>query len=175
LIVGGSLGARTFNECMLRDLNRIRQEEIHVIWQTGKLMADQCRRQSSGMDNVTVTDFIPDMAKAYAAADVIVSRAGAIAISELCVVGKPVILVPFPFAAEDHQTSNAKSLENEGAAIHISDADAPTQLINTMLHLTRDQQRQHQLSTAIKKLAVTDAAVRIVDEIEKILNINKNE
>ncbi|KRP08279.1 MAG: UDP-diphospho-muramoylpentapeptide beta-N-acetylglucosaminyltransferase [Sphingobacteriales bacterium BACL12 MAG-120813-bin55] len=175
LIVGGSLGARTFNECMLRDLNRIRQEEIHVIWQTGKLMADQCRKQASGMDNVTVTEFIPDMAKAYAAADVIVSRAGAIAISELCVVGKPVILVPFPYAAEDHQTSNARSLENAGAAIHISDANAATQLINTMLQLTRDQEKQEQLSKSIRKLAVTDAAVRIVDEIEKILKIKEDE
>jgi UDP-N-acetylglucosamine--N-acetylmuramyl-(pentapeptide) pyrophosphoryl-undecaprenol N-acetylglucosamine transferase len=169
LVVGGSLGARTFNECMMRDLNRLRQEEIHVIWQTGTPMFDDCRKTASGTGNVTVTDFIKDMAYAYAAADVIVSRAGAIAISELCVVGKPVILVPFPYAAEDHQTKNAKALEEKGAAICISDANAAGELIDTMLRLVKDAEQQKALSKAISALAVRDAATRIVDEMEKIL------
>lgn len=169
LIVGGSLGSRTFNECMLRDLNRIRQEEIHVIWQTGTAMYQSCKNQTAGVGNVTVVDFIPGMVHAYAAADVIVSRAGAIAISELCVVGKPVILVPFPFAAADHQTKNARALEDAGAAICITDADAGGKLIDTMLQLVRDADRQLKLSTAISALAVKDAASRIVDEMEQIL------
>lgn len=171
LVVGGSLGSRTFNECMMTDLNRIRQEEIHVIWQTGTLMFDQCRKAASGMDNVSVVDFIPEMAKAYAAADVIVSRAGAIAISELCVVGKPVILVPFPFAAEDHQTKNAQALVDKGAAVMISDADAPARLVDAMLHLLRDPEKQEHLSAAISQLAVTNAAERIADIMENILGI----
>lgn len=170
LIVGGSLGSRTFNECMLRDLNRIRQEEIHVIWQTGTGMYQSCKNQAAGVGNVTVVDFIPGMVHAYAAADVIVSRAGAIAISELCVVGKPVILVPFPYAAADHQTKNARSLEERGAAICISDSEASGVLIDKMLQLVRDQERQEKLSLAISALAVKDAASRIVDEMEKILN-----
>ncbi|HRX22744.1 MAG TPA: undecaprenyldiphospho-muramoylpentapeptide beta-N-acetylglucosaminyltransferase [Chitinophagales bacterium] len=171
LVVGGSLGSRTFNECMMTDLNRIRQEEIHVIWQTGTLMFDQCRKAASGMDNVSVVDFIPEMAKAYAAADVIVSRAGAIAISELCVVGKPVILVPFPFAAEDHQTKNAQALVDKGAAVMISDSDAPARLVDAMLHLLRDPEKQEHLSAAISQLAVTNAAERIADIMENILGI----
>jgi UDP-N-acetylglucosamine--N-acetylmuramyl-(pentapeptide) pyrophosphoryl-undecaprenol N-acetylglucosamine transferase len=170
LVVGGSLGSRTFNESMLRDLNRIRQEEIHVIWQTGTGMFQSCKNQAAGVGNVTVVDFIPGMVHAYAAADVIVSRAGAIAISELCVVGKPVILVPFPYAAADHQTKNARALEEKGAAICISDSEASGILVNTMLQLVRDQERQENLCKAISALAVKNAASRIVDEMEQILN-----
>lgn len=165
LVVGGSLGSRTFNQCMMRELNRIRQEEVHVIWQTGETMYEDCRKAANGVGNVLVSAFIPEMEYAYAAADIIISRAGAIAISELCVVGKPVILVPFPFAAEDHQTSNAKSLEEKGAAIHIPDADAPKQLISTMMQLLRDTQRQESLRNAIAKLRIDNAAEKIVDEI----------
>lgn len=165
LVVGGSLGSRTFNQCMMRELNRIRQEEVHVIWQTGEMMYEECRKAANGVGNVLVSAFIPEMEYAYAAADIIISRAGAIAISELCVVGKPVILVPFPFAAEDHQTSNAKSLEEKGAAIHIPDADAPQQLISTMMQLLRDTQRQESLRNEIAKLRIDNAAEKIVDEI----------
>jgi UDP-N-acetylglucosamine--N-acetylmuramyl-(pentapeptide) pyrophosphoryl-undecaprenol N-acetylglucosamine transferase len=175
LIVGGSLGSQTFNNCMLRELNRIRQEEVHVIWQTGKPMYEKCRNAVYDIRNVTVTDFIPDMEMAYAAADIIVSRAGAIAISELCVVGKPVILVPFPFAAEDHQTSNAKNLADKGAAIHIKDEDAPQQLVTVMMQLLKEDEKRASLAFAIKLLGIKNAAEVIVDEMINSLSEKNNE
>lgn len=169
LVVGGSLGARTFNNVVKKNLHRLNAEGIQVIWQTGEPMFAECKIHAANNPNVFVTDFISDMAYAYAAADVIISRAGAIAISELCLAGKPVILVPFPFAAEDHQTKNAMALVNKNAAIHIADADAPTHLTETVIALFNNADNRKKLTDAIKPLGIADATDKIVDEIEKIL------
>lgn len=169
LIVGGSLGSRTLNNCMRSGLQQLKEANIQVIWQTGSLMFDECRHEAKGYDNVRVFDFIFNIDHAYAAADVIVSRAGAIAISELCLVGKPVILVPFPAAAEDHQTKNAMSLVNENAAIHVSDKNAEHEMIATAIDLLNNHEKRTKLSENIKKMAIPDAAERIVDEVMQII------
>ncbi len=167
-IVGGSLGSRTLNNCMKGGLDKLKNANMKVIWQTGTTMFDECRRLAKPYSNVHVLDFIPNIDHAYAAADVIISRAGAIAISELCLVGKPVILVPFPFAAEDHQTKNAKALVKQNAAIHISDKEAPQKLIDEAIELMGNINKRRELSEQIKKHAIPDAAERIVDEIMKL-------
>ncbi len=169
-IVGGSLGSRTLNNCMKAGLDQLNQTNIKVIWQTGIAMFEECRQIAKPYRNVRVMDFIPNIDHAYAAADVIVSRAGAIAISELCLVGKPVILVPFPFAAEDHQTKNAKALVKHSAAIHISDREAPEKLIEEVIKLMNDPERRATLSKNIEENAIPDAAERIVDELIKLIN-----
>ena len=169
LIVGGSLGSRTLNNCLMGGLDYFKEQKIQVIWQTGTLMFESCKQAAKGYDNVKVFDFISNIDHAYAAADVIVSRAGAIAISELCLVGKPVILVPFPAAAEDHQTKNAMALGEGNAAIHISDKHAQEQLIPTALQLLNDENKRTTLSNNIKAFAIEDAAERIVDEVFKLI------
>jgi len=169
LIVGGSLGSRTLNNCLMAGLNYFRDAKIQVIWQTGSLMFDVCKQAAKGYDNVKVFDFISNIDHAYAAADVIVSRAGAIAISELCLVGKPVILVPLPTAAEDHQTKNAMALVAGNAAIHISDKHAKEELIPAALGLLNNTEKRIELSNNISKYAIEDAAERIVDEVFKLI------
>ncbi len=169
LIVGGSLGSRTLNNCLMAGLNHFRDAKIQVIWQTGSLMFDACKQAAKGYSNVKVFDFISNIDHAYAAADVIVSRAGAIAISELCLVGKPIILVPFPAAAEDHQTKNAMALVEGNAAIHISDKNAKEQLIPAALNLLNNTDKRNELSNNIAKYAIEDAAERIVDEVFKLI------
>lgn len=168
-IVGGSLGSRTLNNCLIGGLQQFKDANIQVIWQTGALMFDVCKHAAKGYDNVKVFDFIYNIDHAYAAADVIISRAGAIAISELCLVGKPIILVPFPAAAEDHQTKNAMALVNGDAAIHISDKNAPVQLIPAALALINNIEQRKVLSENIAKYAIEDAAERIVDEVFKLI------
>ncbi|MBK6730454.1 MAG: undecaprenyldiphospho-muramoylpentapeptide beta-N-acetylglucosaminyltransferase [Bacteroidetes bacterium] len=168
-IVGGSLGARTLNNCLIQSHAQLTELGIQIIWQTGSAMAEECKAAAANNPNVFVTEFISEMQYAYSAADVIISRAGAIAISELCLVGKPVILVPFPFAAEDHQTKNAMALVNANAAICIKDADAQQQLIPEILKLVSDEILCKVLADGIKKLGIADATDRIVDEIEKLI------
>ncbi|MBC8047633.1 MAG: undecaprenyldiphospho-muramoylpentapeptide beta-N-acetylglucosaminyltransferase [Fimbriimonadaceae bacterium] len=168
-IVGGSLGSRTLNNCMKNNLQKLKDTNISVIWQTGSLMFNECKYAAKGYQNIHVFDFISNIDHAYAAADIIVSRAGAIAISELCLVGKPVILVPFPFAAEDHQTKNAMALVNGNAAIHVSDKDAPQKLIPEVIILMQNESRRKELSENIKQFAIADAAERIVDEVLKLV------
>jgi len=168
LIVGGSLGSRTLNQCMMAGMEQLRNENIKVIWQTGQLMFNECRQAAKPYANIRVMDFIPNIDHAYAAANVIVSRAGAIAISELCLVGKPVILVPFPFAAEDHQTKNAKALVKHDAAVHISDKEAPQRLIHEAIGLMNNPAKRTELSNQIREFAIPDAAERIVDEIMQL-------
>lgn len=164
-IVGGSLGSRTLNNCMIGGLDELRDAGIQVIWQTGTAMYETCKQASRGYDNVRVHDFISNIDHAYAAADIIVSRAGAIAISELCLVAKPVILVPFPFAAEDHQTKNAQALVKADAAISISDKQAPVELIPAAISLMADTEKRNRMSANIRPFAIADAAERIVDEV----------
>lgn len=172
LVVGGSLGSRTLNNCVKAGLDKLREANIQVLWQTGSLLFDECKSSAKGYDNVKVFDFITNIDHAYAAADVIVSRAGAIAISELCLVGKPVILVPFPFAAEDHQTKNALALVNGNAAVHISDKAAQNELVTAAITLLNNDSKRKELADNIQNFAIPDAAERIVDEVFKLINKN---
>ena len=171
-VVGGSLGSRTLNNCVKAGLDKLREANIQVLWQTGSLLFDECKSSAKGYDNVKVFDFITNIDHAYAAADVIVSRAGAIAISELCLVGKPVILVPFPFAAEDHQTKNALALVNGNAAVHISDKAAQNELVTAAISLLNNDSKRKELADNIQNFAIPDAAERIVDEVFKLISKN---
>ena len=172
LVVGGSLGSRTLNNCVKAGLDKLRDANIQVLWQTGSLLFDECKSTAKGYDNIKVFDFITNIDHAYAAADVIVSRAGAIAISELCLVGKPVILVPFPSAAEDHQTKNAMALVRGEAAIHISDKAAQNELVIAAINLLNNETKRKTLSENIKGFAIPDAAERIVEEVFKMMSKN---
>ena len=172
LVVGGSLGSRTLNNCMKAGLDRFREAGVSLIWQTGALMFEECKQLAKQYHNVQVHDFIMNIDHAYAAADIIISRAGAIAISELCLVGKPVILVPFPYAAEDHQTKNATALVKQNAALHVSDKEAPAKLITQALALMENEAQRITLGSNIRKFAIPDSAERIVDEVMKLINPN---
>jgi UDP-N-acetylglucosamine--N-acetylmuramyl-(pentapeptide) pyrophosphoryl-undecaprenol N-acetylglucosamine transferase len=171
LVVGGSLGAGTLNRSLLAGLNRLNRENLQLIWQCGKGNHEEVERVvlASGMKNVKVMPFISRMECAYGAADVIISRAGAITISELCVVGKPAILVPSPNVAEDHQTKNAQALSGAMAAVMIPDRDAEKVLVDALLELMEDEKKQQELSENIKKLGITNAAERIAAEVTKLL------
>ncbi len=168
LIVGGSLGARTLNESVLSHIHQIRESQVQFIWQTGKFYSEQIRQQLQQMPsvpNLVVTDFIADMGAAYKAADLVVSRAGASSISEFCLIGKPVILVPSPNVAEDHQTKNAMALVNKEAALFVKDADAPQQLIPLALNTVGNTTQLQSLQRNILQLALPDAAEIIAREV----------
>jgi UDP-N-acetylglucosamine--N-acetylmuramyl-(pentapeptide) pyrophosphoryl-undecaprenol N-acetylglucosamine transferase len=171
LVIGGSLGARSINEAMINHVKKLTENGIQVIWQTGKGNAAnaQLAAKEAGIENVKVHEFIQKMDLAYACADLVVSRAGAIAVSELCLVKKPSILIPFPFAAEDHQTSNAKALSEKGAAILIRDDQAKEKLAHEILNLYSDEQRRVEMMAQISAFARPDAAELIVDEIFKLI------
>ena len=172
LIIGGSLGARTINQAIIEGLAKIGEvHDVQVIWQTGKLYDEQCREalNASGVKNVVQMPFISNMDMAYRAADLVVSRAGASSISELQLLGKATILVPSPNVAEDHQTKNALALVNRDAAIMVRDADASSQLVDTMLATVVDSDHIASLSNNVSKMALRDAAERIVDEVAKII------
>ena len=171
LIVGGSLGARTMNESVMAHLDDIRSSGMQFIWQTGKYYSEEISgrlKGETGLDMLKVTDFISDMGAAYKAADLVVSRAGASSISEFCLIGKPVILVPSPNVAEDHQTKNAMALVNKDAAVYISDSDAPARLIKTAVETVADDGRLASLGANIRKLAMPDSAERIADEVVRL-------
>ncbi|MDE5813075.1 MAG: undecaprenyldiphospho-muramoylpentapeptide beta-N-acetylglucosaminyltransferase [Muribaculaceae bacterium] len=170
LIVGGSLGALTLNESMEAGIKRLYDEGIQVIWQTGKNFGDRGTAAVKNLNRVVVTKFISDMAAAYAAADLVVSRAGAGSISELELLGKPCILVPSPNVAEDHQTKNARALSDKGAAQLVADADAREKLVEEIITLISDKSRLQSMSDEIKKLALPDSDERIVDEVINIIN-----
>lgn len=169
LIVGGSLGALTLNESLEKGLKDLNEAGIQVIWQTGKNFGDRGTKAAKQMEGVVVTPFISDMAKAYTAASLVVSRAGAGSISELELLGKPAILVPSPNVAEDHQTKNARALSDRGAAVLVTDAEAREKLIPTIKELLGDPQRLEKMTDGIKKLALPDADEKIVDEILKLV------
>lgn len=170
LIVGGSLGARTINNSVIGSLQALADAGIQIIWQTGKYYLEQAKEASKAIDNpnLLVTDFVSRMDYAYSIADLVISRAGASSISELCLLGKPAILVPSPNVAEDHQTHNAMALVNESAAVLVKDVEAPQKLISEALHLIKDNDKLSMLSQNILKLAEKDSAERIADEIIKI-------
>ena len=165
LVVGGSLGAYTINNAIASNLSDFKTANVNLIWQTGISFQDQAKeltRQVS-VNGIQAHTFIKEMDLAYAIADVIVSRAGAIAISELCCVGKPIILIPSPNVSENHQYKNAQSLVNKNAALLVKDSDASRKLVYKVLELLKDTIKQKELSNNIKKLAVKNAADRIAE------------
>ena len=171
LIIGGSLGARTINEAIKAALPELVQSDIHVVWQTGKFYYEKCKeawKEAGSPKNIECLDFLSDMPDRYANADLVISRAGASSISELCLLGKPAILVPSPNVAEDHQTHNAMALVNKDAAVLVRDADAATQLIPTALELIHNDKRLETLHTNVLKLAQKDSAKRIAEEVIKL-------
>ena len=184
LILGGSLGARTINQTLIAALDTIKAYgDIQFIWQTGKIYIQQVKDaittttgeavrnpRISAITNLYVTDFIKDMASAYAAADLVISRAGAGSISEFCLLNKPVILVPSPNVAEDHQTKNALALVDKEAAIYVKDADAMKHLIPVALETVADAQKLKTLSENIAKLALPDSATIIAKEVLKLID-----
>ena len=172
MLVGGSLGARTINESMLRHLDLIKESGLQFIWQTGKYYSAEIAERLKGQElpNLKVTDFITDMGSAYRAADLVISRAGASSISEFCLIGKPVILVPSPNVAEDHQTKNALALSTRDAAIYIKDAEAPDILLQTAIDTVNDDAKLKSLSENVLKLALPDSANIIAKEVINLAN-----
>ncbi len=168
LIIGGSLGARTINEAVIAGLKELTNEGIKVVWQTGKVYYEKCKSawEAAGSPaNIECLDFLSDMPDRYANADLVISRAGASSISEICLLGKPAILVPSPNVAEDHQTHNAMALVNKDAAVLVRDAEAAEKLIATALELLNDPKRLKTLQTNVLKLAQKDSAKRIAEEV----------
>jgi UDP-N-acetylglucosamine--N-acetylmuramyl-(pentapeptide) pyrophosphoryl-undecaprenol N-acetylglucosamine transferase len=169
LIVGGSLGARSMNESVLANIDMIsKNSDIQFIWQTGKIYYEEMCHRVNKMGkpkNLTVTDFVSNMANALSAADLVVSRAGAGSISEFALLGKPVILVPSTNVSEDHQTKNAMALVNIGAAIHVADVKAKSELLPTAIATVKDADKLGSLSENILKLAKPNAAQLIADEV----------
>ena len=172
LVVGGSLGARTINNCMMHGLSRIKESGVQFIWQTGKIYIDEARAAVAAAGELPmlhVTDFISDMKAAYRAADLVVSRAGAGSISELCLLAKPVILVPSPNVAEDHQTKNALALVEKDAALWVKDAEADPALVDLAIKTVRNEEALEALSKNIVKLAHRDSARVIAEEVLKLV------
>ena len=171
LIIGGSLGARTINQSVIKDISKIGDSEYQLLWQTGKYYYEDAKKTAdeAGYKNIKVLDFIKRMDMAYAAADAIISRAGAGTISELSLVGKPVILVPSPNVAEDHQTKNAMALVDKEAAVMIKDIEAREKLIGTVLELIKNTEQTNKLSDNIKGLALNNSAKIIAEEVLKLI------
>ncbi|MBQ8008035.1 MAG: undecaprenyldiphospho-muramoylpentapeptide beta-N-acetylglucosaminyltransferase [Bacteroidaceae bacterium] len=175
LVLGGSLGARTINQTLMGAIETIKANpDIQFIWQTGKIYIEEVRSKvygagGSDIENVYITDFIKEMDKAYAAADLVISRAGAGSISEFCLLNKPVVLVPSPNVAEDHQTKNALALVNKDAAIYVKDAEAQEKLIPIAMETVKDDAKLKSLSEHIAKLALPDSAKIIADEVFKLI------
>ena len=171
LLVGGSLGARTVNESVMQHLDLVEQSGMQFIWQTGKYYHAAIMeklKEHQPLPNLIVTDFISDMGAAYKAADLVISRAGASSISEFCLIGKPVILVPSPNVAEDHQTKNAMALVNKEAALYVKDAEAPGKLLQLAINTVADETKLRSLSENIKKLGLPDSADIIATEVVKL-------
>ena len=165
LVVGGSLGARSINEAIDKGLDQLLQANLQLIWQTGKPYAEKARQAAAGKSAVWVSDFIGQMENAYAAADIVVARAGAMTVAELTVVKKPVLFVPYPFAAEDHQTVNAQQLVKKKAAIMVKDSDAAEQLIPQLLKLAHDDDALIQMRSNMATLGITDADIRVASDV----------
>ncbi len=170
LVIGGSLGARRINELIEHKLEFFETQNVEIIWQCGKLYYSYYRHHDN-LDHVQVHAFINRMDMAYAAADLIISRAGAISVSELCVVGKPVIFIPSPNVSEDHQAKNARSIADQKGAIVIREEDLDIDFENEFSKLVTSAEKQEKLAQNIKKLALANATGDIVDEVEKLLNV----
>lgn len=172
LVVGGSLGAKTLNESFVNRLKELQDKNIQLIWQCGSYQFEEMKALTAELDmkGIVLTQFINEMELAYAAADVIISRAGAIAISELCIIGKPTILVPSPNVAEDHQTKNAMALVKDEAAVLVKDNEAREKLVPRVLELLEDDTEQKKLSENILKKAIANADERIVNVVKSIVS-----
>ena len=175
LLVGGSLGARTINESVLQHLDLIKNGDVQFIWQTGKFYSAEIAERLKGheMPQLKVLDFISDMAAAYKAADLVISRAGASSVSEFCLLGKPVILVPSPNVAEDHQTKNALALVHRDAALYVKDVEAKEQLLPLAIATVHDDAKLESLSKNVLKLALPDSARIIAQEVIKLAENGK--
>ena len=169
LVVGGSLGAKSINEAIDAGLDLLTGKDVQLIWQTGKPYAEKAQNRAAGNRMVWANEFIPKMEYAYAAADVVVARSGAITVAELCVAKKPVIFVPYPFAAEDHQTVNALQLVNKKAAMMIKDSEAGKKLVIMALELIKDEAMQQELVKNISPLGITQADEKVAEEILKLI------
>ncbi|AXB56632.1 undecaprenyldiphospho-muramoylpentapeptide beta-N-acetylglucosaminyltransferase [Flavobacterium fluviale] len=167
LVLGGSLGARRINQLIEKELQNFLSQNVQVIWQCGKLYFEDYKKYNQS--NVKVVDFIERMDFVYAASDVIISRAGASSVSELCIVGKPLIFIPSPNVAEDHQTKNAQAIVDAKGAILLKESELESQFSIVFEALLKDQGKQKQLSDNIKKLAMPNATKVIVEEIKKLL------
>lgn len=171
LLVGGSLGARTINRAVLEHLELIEASDVQFIWQTGKFYHQSILDEMKGKElpNLKIMDFISDMGAAYKAADLVISRAGASSISEFQLIGKPVILVPSPNVAEDHQTKNAMALVNKGAALFVKDAEAPNKLLQLAIDTVTNEQKLTSLSQNVKKMGLHNSADVIANEVIKLI------
>ena len=165
LAIGGSLGAKNINEALAAGINEFNKNDLQLIWQTGKSYLEKAREIAGGNSNIWVNDFITQIEKAYGAADIVISRSGAMSIAELAVMKKPAVLVPFPFAAEDHQTVNAQRLVDKNAAMMINDSAALDQLVLSVIELSKNEKKQHELKENISGLAVKNADEVIAKEI----------
>jgi UDP-N-acetylglucosamine--N-acetylmuramyl-(pentapeptide) pyrophosphoryl-undecaprenol N-acetylglucosamine transferase len=165
LSIGGSLGAKSINEAIYQNINLFEENNLQLIWQTGKPFEEKAKLLVADKKNIYTASFIVNMEKAYAAADVVISRSGAMAIAELCVKEKPAVFVPYPFAAEDHQTVNAQNLVDNNAGILISDNEAKQKLMPTIIALAKNEDQQKVLALHISKMAVTNADEIIAQEI----------
>lgn len=170
LASGGSLGAKGINEAIEANLDEFEKNDVQLIWQTGKPFAEKAKALSAGRKNIWTNDFITQMEVAYGAADIVISRAGAMAIAELCVVKKPVVFVPFPFAAENHQTVNAGKLVSKNAGLMINDSEAKQKLVSTTIDLIKNEKKQQELKNNIGKLAITNADEIVAKEVLKTMN-----
>ena len=170
LSVGGSLGAKGINEALDKQLDEFEKNNLQLIWQTGKPYAAKAKERCADKKNIWVNDFITQMEYAYAAGDVLISRSGAMSVSEICVVKKPAVFVPFQFAAEDHQTVNAKKLVDRNAAMMVKDSEATGKLVSTVIALAKDEARQNELKKNIAPLAITNADEVVAKEILASLN-----
>ncbi|HKO78905.1 MAG TPA: UDP-N-acetylglucosamine--N-acetylmuramyl-(pentapeptide) pyrophosphoryl-undecaprenol N-acetylglucosamine transferase, partial [Chitinophagaceae bacterium] len=169
LVVGGSLGAKSINEAIDKDLDKLLNAGLQLIWQTGKPYSQKAKERTAGKSSVWVNEFITRMEHAYAAADIVVARSGAMTVAELCVVKKPVLFVPYPFAAEDHQTVNAMQLVNQHAAMMIKDVETSDKLVPMSIELANDESRQDEMKKNIASLAITNADKIIAEEILKLI------
>ncbi|MCY7291119.1 MAG: undecaprenyldiphospho-muramoylpentapeptide beta-N-acetylglucosaminyltransferase [Ferruginibacter sp.] len=171
LVVGGSLGAKSINEVIDKNIMLFAENNLQLVWQTGKPFFDKAKATVNGLEGIYMRDFITQMEYAYAAADIVISRSGAMAVAELCLVKKPVIFVPYPFAAEDHQTANAIALVNKQAAIIIKDADVMKELMPALLNLCANESTQKEMTENIAKLAVNNAdeiiALQILQSLKR--------
>ncbi len=168
--MGGSLGAKSINEAIAANIDAFK--DVQLIWQTGKPFMERAKEVVIGKPHIWTSDFLTRMDMGYAAADVVISRAGAMSVAELCVVKKPAVFVPYPFAAEDHQTANAMQLVNKGAGLMVKDGEAMEKLISTVLELVKDEARQVSMQEALSKLAISNADEIVATEILKIVDLD---
>ncbi len=170
LSIGGSLGAKSINEALAKNVDAFEKNNLQLIWQTGKPYAAKAKETAAGKKYIWVNDFITHMEYAYSAADIVISRSGAMSVGELCVMQKPVLFVPYPFAAEDHQTVNAKMLVDKNAALMLTDSDVAEKLVPAIIALAKDEESQALLKKNITPLGITNADEVVAREILKALN-----